>query len=147
MFHPQNNMAAEIAGVRKRGQPQVKLRQSNFLTISQIVGTIPLHLYNVTPKDNISPLTVPVNLIHGYRVRLKGIDALPPNKPNQQQIRYNVGDHVWVKTPIGRCTSPYTRRRVTGVISPQNVLVDGMPRLVRDLRPVIGLNTSESVVV
>ena len=39
--------------------------------------------------------------------------------------------------------SPYTRGRVTGVISPQNVLVDGMPRHVRDLCPVIGLNTSE----
>ena len=55
-----------------------------------------------------------------------------------------MGDRVWVKTPIGRCTSPYPRGRVTGVISPQNVLVDGMPRHVRDLRPVIGLNTSES---
>ena len=49
-----------------------------------------------------------------------------------------------MKTSNGRCTSPYTRRRVTGVISPQNILVDGMPCHVRDLRPVIGLNTSES---
>ena len=40
--------------------------------------------------------------------------------------------------------SPYTRGHVTGVISPQNVLVDGMPCLVRDLCPVIGLDTSES---
>ena len=40
--------------------------------------------------------------------------------------------------------SPYTCGRVTGVISPQNILVDGMPRHVRDLRPVIGLDTLEN---
>ena len=48
-----------------------------------------------------------------------------------------------MKTPNGRCTSPYIRGRVTGVISSQNVLVNGMPRHVRNLRPVIGLDTSE----
>ena len=94
--------------------------------------------------DNVSPLTAPANLIHRYRIRLKGIDALPPDKPKQQQIRYDVGDRVWMKTPNGRYTSPYARGRVTGVINPQNVLFDGIPRHVRNLRPVIGLDTSES---
>ena len=91
----------------------------------------------------MSPLTSPINLIHRYRVRLKGIDAPPLDKPEQQQIRYDVGDRVWMKTPNRRCTSPYARGRVTGGISSQNVLVNGMPRHVRDLRPVIGLDTSE----
>ena len=54
---------------------------------------------------------------------------------------YDMSDRVWMKTPYERCTSPYTRGRVTGVISPQNV--DRMPRHVRDLCPVIGLNTSK----
>ena len=49
-----------------------------------------------------------------------------------------------MKTPNGRCTSPYAHGCVTGVISPQNVLVGGMPRHVRDLRPVIGMDTSEN---
>ena len=88
-----------------------------------------VYWYNATPKDNVSPLTAPVNLIYRYRVRLKGIDALPPDNPKQQQIRYEVGYPVWMKTPNRRCTSPYASRRVTGVISPQNVLVDGMPSL------------------
>ena len=99
-----------------------------------------VYWYNVTPKDNVFPLTAPINLIHRYRVRLKGIDAPSLDKP---QIRYDVGDRVWMKTPNGRCTSPYARGHVTGVISSQNVLVNGMPRHVRDLRPVIGLDTSE----
>ena len=49
-----------------------------------------------------------------------------------------------MKTPNGRCTSPYTRGCVTGVISPQNILVDGMPCYVQDLHPVIGLDASDS---
>ena len=40
--------------------------------------------------------------------------------------------------------SPYTHVRITDVLSPQNILVNGMPHHVRDLRPVIGLDTSES---
>lgn len=102
-----------------------------------------VYWYNVTPKDNVSPLTAPANLIHRYHVRLKGIVAHPPDRPKQQS-GYNVGDRVWMKTPIGRCTSPYTRGYVTGVISPQNILVDGMPRHVRDLRPLMGSSASES---
>ena len=103
-----------------------------------------VYWYNATPKDNVSLLTTPVNLIHHYRVRQKGIDALPPDRPKQQQIRYDVGNRVWMKTPNGCCMSPYARGRVTGVISPQNVLINGMPCHVRDLRPVISLDTPES---
>ena len=59
-------------------------------------------------------------------------------------MRYDVGDCVWMKTPNGWCTSPYTHGCVTGVISPQNILVDGMPCHVRDMCPVIGLNYPKS---
>ena len=84
-----------------------------------------------------------VERCHRSVKRQNDIDALPSDKPKQQQIRYDIGDRVWMKTPNGRCTSPYAHGRVTGVISPQNVLVDRMPRHVRDLRSVIGLDTSE----
>ena len=102
-----------------------------------------VYWYNVTPKDNVLPLTAPANLIHRYRVRLKGINVLPPDKSKQQQMRYDVDDPVWMKTPNGRCMSPYTPGCVVGVISPQNVLVNKMLHHVRDLCPVIGLNTSK----
>ena len=100
-----------------------------------------VYWYNATPKDNVSPLTAHINVIHRYRVRVNDIEAPPLDKPEQQQIRYDVGDRVWMKTPNRRCTSPYARGRVTGVISSQNVLVNRMPRYVRDLCPVIGLDT------
>ena len=77
-----------------------------------------VYWYNVTSNDNVSLLTAPANLIHCYLIRLKGINALPPDKPEQQQMRHDIGDCVWMKTPNGWCTSPYTCGRVTGVISP-----------------------------
>ena len=103
-----------------------------------------VYWYNVTPKDNVSLMTASANQIHRYHVVLKDINELPPDKPKQQQIRFDVGDRVWMKTPNRCCTSPYTHGHVTVVISPQNVLVDGMPHHIRDLHPVIGLDTSES---
>ena len=43
-----------------------------------------VYWYNATPKDNVLPLTAPINLIHRYHVRLKGIDVPPLDKPKQQ---------------------------------------------------------------
>ena len=103
-----------------------------------------IYWYNVTPRDNVSPLTAPANLIHRDWDQLKGINALSPDELKKLQIGYNMGDHVWIKTPNGQSTSPYAHRHVTGVISPQNVLVDRMPYHVRGLRPVMSLNTLES---
>ena len=82
-----------------------------------------VYWYKATLKDNVSLLTAPIDLIHHYHIQLKGIDAPPQDKPEQQQIRYDIGDRVWMKTPNGRCTFPYARGRITGVISSQNVLV------------------------
>ena len=103
-----------------------------------------VYWYIVTPKHDVSPLTSPANLFHRYRIRLKGIDTHPPDEHKQLQIGYDKGDCVWVKIPNGQCTSPYTHWHVTVVISLQNVLVDGMPRHIRDLRPIMGSNTFES---
>ena len=43
-----------------------------------------VYRYNAAPKDNVLPLTAPISLIHRYRVRLKGINAPPLDKPEQQ---------------------------------------------------------------
>ena len=79
-----------------------------------------------------------------YQVRLKGINALPPDEPKQLKIGYDVSNHVWIKTPNGQYTSLYACCCVIGGISPQNVLVDRMPRHIRDFRSVMGSNTSEN---
>ena len=42
---------------------------------------------------------------------------------------------MWVKAPHRRCTTKFNRGRVMGGISPQSLLVDGIPRHVKELRP------------
>ena len=51
---------------------------------------------------------------------------------------------VWVKNPRSKCTTKYITGRVTEVISPQSVKIDGVPRHVKDLRPVIQMQLSSS---
>ena len=56
--------------------------------------------------------------------------------PSQQQAVFKPGDRVYVKTPHGRCTTKYKVGRVTGITSAQNITINGMPRHVKDLRPI-----------
>ena len=86
------------------------------------------------PKDNESPQTAPANSIHRYKVRVKGFDT-PMTFSDPKHRFYQIGDRVWVKAPHNRCTTKFNRGRVTGMISPQSLLVDGIPRHVKDLRP------------
>ena len=46
---------------------------------------------------------------------------------------YQFGNRMWFKTAQNRCTTKFGKGRVTKVISPQSVLVDGVPRHVKDL--------------
>ena len=57
---------------------------------------------------------------------------------------YEKGDVVWVKNPRGKCTTKYSTGHVTEVISPQSVKIDGVPRHVKDLQPVIQTQLSSS---
>ena len=57
---------------------------------------------------------------------------------------YEKGDVVWVKNPHGKCTTKYSTGRVTEVISPQSVKIDGVHRHVNDLWPVIQSQLSSS---
>ena len=55
---------------------------------------------------------------------------------------YEKGDMVWVKNPHSKCMTKYGTGRVTKVISSQSVKIDGVPRHVKDLRPVIQMQLS-----
>ena len=70
-------------------------------------STIPesVYWYNVTPKDDVSSTTAPVNMVYWYHVRLKGINGTSVPTQNQLLAIFTPGDRVWVKTPHGRCTS------------------------------------------
>ena len=54
-----------------------------------------------------------------------------------------MGDAVWVKSPHGRCLTQFKKGMVTGIYSPHSVLINGILRHIRDLRPWHGSVASE----
>ena len=100
-----------------------------------------IYWYNVTPKDDASASTAPANIIYSYTARIRDVDVtLPPEDAGPSS--YEVGDSVWVKIPHGRCTTQFGKGTITGVYSPHSVLVDGIPRHVKDVRPVRGADAT-----
>ena len=93
--------------------------------------------WHVTPKNDVSPRTAPADTLNRYHVRIKGVEDNPLPEPEVTRGKYEKGDVVWVKNPRGKCTTTYSTGRVTEVISPQSVKIDGVPRHVKDLQPVI----------
>ena len=100
--------------------------------------------HNITPKDDVSPCTAPANALHRYHVRINGVEDNPFPEPEVTRGKYKKGDVVWVKNPRGKCTTKYSTGRVTEVISPLSVKIDGVPRHIKDLRPVIQTQLSSS---
>ena len=96
-----------------------------------------VYWHNVTPKDDVSPCTAPADALHRYHIRIKGVEDNPNPEPEVTKGVYKKGDVVWDKNPRGKCTTKYSTGRVTEVISPQSVKIDGVPRHVKDLRLVI----------
>ena len=92
-----------------------------------------VYWYNVAPKDDVSPLTAPANEIYTYEVRIRGVDPVPASLVLVQN-KYHLEDLVWVKPPHYRSVSEFQDGQVTGVISPQSVVVNGVSRDVKDLR-------------
>ena len=92
-----------------------------------------VYLYNITPLDDVNEITAPINAVHQYSARIKGVDEIEKQDTGSND-RYKVGDEVWVKGPQNRCYKRFRCGRVTKLISPQAVEVDGMPRHVKDIR-------------
>ena len=88
--------------------------------------------------------TAPADSMHRYHIRIKSVDDNPLPEPEVTKGTYEKGDVVWLKNPRGTCTTKYSTGRVSEVISPQSVKIDGVPRHVKDLRPVIQTQLSSS---
>ena len=96
-----------------------------------------VYQHNITPKDDVSPCTALADALHRYHVWIKGVEDNPLPEPEVTRGKYEKGDVVWVKNPRSECTTKYSTGHVTEVISPQSVKIDGVPRHVKDLQPVI----------
>lgn len=89
--------------------------------------------YNVTPRSKVEETSVPSGTLFKYRWRV-------PYDINQSEVDepgsgvFSVGEQVWVKPAVPSCTKQWAPGRITGVQSTHVVLVDGMPRHVRDVR-------------
>ena len=103
-----------------------------------------VYWHNVTPKDNVSPCTASADALHRYRVQVEGIEDNLLPEPEVIRGKFEKGDVVWVENPRGKCTTKYSTGRVTEVISPQSVKIDGVPHHVKDLQPVIQMQLSSS---
>ena len=101
-----------------------------------------VYWYNGTLKDDATPSTAPVNGIYRYEQRIKAID-FTPSMVRVVDTPYKVGERVWVKPPNARCTTRFGSGKIDEIISPQTVLVDGVPRHVKDVRPCCISSTSE----
>ena len=88
---------------------------------------------NTTLKDDVSIASAPANVIHRYRVQIKGIDDMCTSSQREVCGLYSIGDPVWVKPPNSQCTSKLKKELVTDVISEQSVSVNGTPCHVKDL--------------
>ena len=93
-----------------------------------------MYWYNVALKDDVSPLTAPTNRIYTYEVRIRGVDPVPTLMAPVQN-KYHLGDLEWVKPLNYQCTSEFQEEQVTEVISPQSIVVNGVPSHIKGLQP------------
>ena len=97
--------------------------------------------YNVAPRYGQQPETVPQKSVATYSWRVPGVTSVTRPRESDStsgDCRVEVGEEVWVRPGAARCTTQWDRGIVTGVNSSNNVEVDGVPRHVLDLRPIVG---------
>jgi transposase InsO family protein/ribonuclease HI len=90
--------------------------------------------YNLAPTVAMDGSTTPSSQIFTYGWRHP---SLQPPQPDNENAIFEVGDHVWVKPPDGRCTSRWTSGVVSKVTSRNNIEINGVPRHVLDLRRIV----------
>ena len=101
-----------------------------------------IYWHNLTPRDSMSPPTAPANKIYRYEVKVKGVDALIMTSGSECSY-YQVGNRVWLMTAQNQCITKFGKGRVTKVITPQSILVDGIPGHIKVLHPRHSLTSLE----
>ncbi len=56
-------------------------------------------------QDDVSPSTIPVDALHRYYVRVKGIETNPLPEREVTGERIKEGNVIWVKKPCSKCTT------------------------------------------
>ena len=126
------------AAFRPGGNGIVERSHRTIKAMAERAGTSPVeaaYWYNMVPRDGQKEESVPQRSVFTYEWQLGGRDAT--GEVEQVKNVVQVGDEVWVKPGEARCTTQWKTGRVTGITSANNVDVDGMPRHVLDIRPIV----------
>ena len=119
-------------GIVERNHRTVKrMAERGGISIEEAV-----YWYNVTPRRDQDEKSVPATGVSGYKWRVPY--DLVGQRPADSEVhsKFKVGDAVYVRPANATCTEPWSRGRVTRVVSKFVVEVDGMARHVRHLRKV-----------
>ena len=103
-----------------------------------------VHWYNTTPKYGTNSCTAPAAMTYKYSWRVLTSSKESTIAIEDVDNRYKIGDEVFVKPPVSRCTTPWGKGVVTEINSDNNVEVNGIPRHVADLRRVPDIQAHEA---
>ena len=134
------------AAYRPSGNGIVERHHRTIKSIAERANITPqmaVYWYNMTARSGTDPSSVPHHSIYQYTWKWPLHNETDDLMPTHDSIK--VGDEVWVKPANVRCTTRWTKGNVTGIVSSNNIIVDGVPRHILDIRKVIGpgLSTME----
>ena len=125
------------AAYRASGNGIVERNHRTIKAIAERTGKSPIEAvfwHNVAPREGQKVESVPQKSVATYEWRVPGGGNKQPTPEFEGQ--FQVGDKVWVKPGVGRCTTRWVRGTVTGENSRNNVEINGVPRHVLDIRRV-----------
>ena len=93
--------------------------------------------YNMAPRYGQRDDSVPQRSVFTYGWRLPCVKPKFSGRAVDVKSKVEIGDEVWVRPGTARCTTQWDRGIVTGLNSTNNVEVDGVPRHILDLRPIV----------
>ena len=88
--------------------------------------------YNIAPLSR-DPASAPSTILFGSGYQWRNPNVQSAELPSPP-ARYCVGDEVFVKPPTARCSTRWSKGRVTAILSDTNIEIDGVPRHVADCR-------------
>ena len=102
-----------------------------------------VHWYNATPKYGTNSCTAPAAMTYKYSWRVPTSLKESTIAIEDVDNRYKIGQEVFVKPPVPRCTTPWGKGVVTEINSDNNVEVNGISSTRSSLTRVPDIQTHE----
>ncbi|XP_068200690.1 uncharacterized protein [Palaemon carinicauda] len=135
-----NTVRVFRATYRPGGYGIVKRHHRTIKAIAEKGGISPIEAviwYNSTPRSGQDESSVPQLPVYRYEWRYPSVVPNGTDTSQDKPLLIKMGEEVWVKPSNAHCTTQWRKGTVTHVNTSNNISVDGMPRHVLDVRPVI----------